>query len=774
VAPGASGAVGERSVSVAGDVVGSLIVTGDNNNVNLVLGSHHGALMEQLSRRAMPAKRPRPAPVRSVPPRFADSLDRESEVEAVLDGLRSRTPVNLCGPPGIGKTYAILAALNTDDPAVADGAVYLYAPGTLDDVLQLMFEAWYECDPPYKPSNPQLRRDLEEVTGLVALDSVELDRDPAQQVLLAVTGCRVLVASRERALTDGTSITLRGLEREYAVQVLERELGRPLADAECDDANRICDALEGHPLKIREAVASARDAGRSLSELAAELRAADAERAVSADKLRAAGEDGRRLLAALALFGDAAVGKEHLQAIADVEGFEDLLMAELRRRDVRAHSPRYNLGVTLTGAVPETEIVSAGQRALVHFTGWAEENRYRPAVLMTEAPALLAVMRWAVQAGRFREAIRLGRAVDHAFALGRRFGAWEQILKLVHGAALSADDREAEAWALHQLGTRELCLGDIAAGSAALGEAVQLRRELGDTDGAKYSARNVGVATRSKWLWHWIVAHSLVLGAALAVIVAGAVGAVTLTGGGNSGQTPFTNVKTRGGGNTGFAGSGNPQSTGSAKPPSSGGGHSGSSGIPPSTATAVLSLLVIGTGSVAVNPGQPSCSGSCVMSVKVGTPLNLVATPGPGFLFENWSGSCDGSIPTCKLPMTKDADVVVNFSPPVTLLVRADGVSVTSEPGGITCPKITCRASFPAHTTVTLSARPAAFWFHQPGCAGPSSETGSSTCPITLDTPSEVDAQPATGQPTQPPQTTQLPRNSGTPPPAGSTGSGTG
>ena len=83
MAPGASGAVGERSVSVAGDVVGSLIVTGDNNNVNLLLGAREGALLEQLARRATPAKKLRPAPVPSIPPAFADSLDREGEVRAV-------------------------------------------------------------------------------------------------------------------------------------------------------------------------------------------------------------------------------------------------------------------------------------------------------------------------------------------------------------------------------------------------------------------------------------------------------------------------------------------------------------------------------------------------------------------------------------------------------------------------------------------------------------------------------------------------------------------
>ena len=438
MAPGASGAVGERSVSVAGDVVGSLIVTGDNNNVNLLLGAREGALLEQLARRATPAKKLRPAPVPSIPPAFADSLDREGEVRAVLDALRSRTPVNLCGPRGIGKTYTLLAALNSDDAVLAEGAVYLYAPGGLDDVLQLLFEAWYECEPPYKPSTPQLRRDLAEISGLVALDSVQLERDAAQQVLLAAARCRVVVSSRERVLMDGTSIALQGLELDYAVRLLERELGRPIADAEREDANRICTALGGHALKIREAVASAREAGRSLSDLAAELTAGDPEAAVSADKFRDAGEDGRRLLTALALFGDASVGKDHLRAIAGVDGFEETLMAALRRRDARAHSPRYNLGVTLAGATPAWDLAPAGQRALSHFTRWAEENRARPPVLMSEASALLALMRWAVATGRFREAIKLGREVDHAFALARQFGAWEQVLKLVHAAALSA------------------------------------------------------------------------------------------------------------------------------------------------------------------------------------------------------------------------------------------------------------------------------------------------------------------------------------------------
>src|SRR5436305_13407339 len=147
---GVSRATGERSVSVGGDVVGSLIVTGDNNNVNLVLGSAHGALLEQLSRARRPTKRLRASPLRSIPGRLPDSVDRESEARAILDALTAGRPVNIHGARGIGKTHAVLRALNADDPVLRGSSVYLYAPGPLDDVLQVLFETWYECEPPYK------------------------------------------------------------------------------------------------------------------------------------------------------------------------------------------------------------------------------------------------------------------------------------------------------------------------------------------------------------------------------------------------------------------------------------------------------------------------------------------------------------------------------------------------------------------------------------------------------------------------------------------------
>ena len=60
-------------------------------------------------------------------------------------------------------------------------------------------------------------------------------------------------------------------------------------------------------------------------------------------------------------------------------------------------------------------------------------------------------------------------------------------------AARALGNRAAEAWALHQLGTRALCLLDTATARAALTEALRLREALGDEIGAAVSRHNLQI-----------------------------------------------------------------------------------------------------------------------------------------------------------------------------------------------------------------------------------------------------------------------------------------
>ena len=85
--------------------------------------------------------------------------------------------------------------------------------------------------------------------------------------------------------------------------------------------------------------------------------------------------------------------------------------------------------------------------------------------------------------------------------LGARWGAWAVTLERCLAAAKSIGDRSAEAWALHQIGTRALCLGETATARAVLGQAVHLRQALHEDDPAGASQRNLGLVLAPVFDW---------------------------------------------------------------------------------------------------------------------------------------------------------------------------------------------------------------------------------------------------------------------------------
>ena len=87
--------------------------------------------------------------------------------------------------------------------------------------------------------------------------------------------------------------------------------------------------------------------------------------------------------------------------------------------------------------------------------------------------------------------MRLGRALAGALALGGRWSAWAQVLQWVLQAAEALGDRDVKAWALHQLGTRALCLGDGDSARTSLIQALRLRQTLGDRAGAHTTRNNL-------------------------------------------------------------------------------------------------------------------------------------------------------------------------------------------------------------------------------------------------------------------------------------------
>jgi len=475
---------------IEGSVSGQVAV--GNHNVQVVAAA--GAVVQIASPDRQATPRLRPTPVALRPRVMRGLLDRQEPLGAMAAALAAGLPVELHGPAGIGKSALLrTVAYGAESGQLPDGVVYLHGlRQPRADLLQLLFDAFYECEVPYKATDTESRQLLAARRALVLLDDAELEREEVESLLDAAPACTFVLAASERRLWgESRAVALGGLPPADALALFERELGRALAPAEREAAASFCAAVLGHPLRILQGAAAAREEHRPVAELAAARQPDDeATRA-----LAALSEPQRELVGALAALGPNPVGVEHLAGLTAIPGAAGLLDDLLQRRLVVAHSPRYSLAGDLPAtARPAAEDLSRWRaRALEHYVRWTEDGRPAPAAVVAEAGVLQQLVAWAVTAGRAREAIALGRALETALLLAGRWSAWAAVLEAMLGAARALGDKAAEALSLHQLGTRALCLGDAAAARANLTRALELRESLHDELGAAVTRHNLGL-----------------------------------------------------------------------------------------------------------------------------------------------------------------------------------------------------------------------------------------------------------------------------------------
>ena len=165
----------QGDVNVGGDVVGrDKIVT--NNQYVLEIGSINGGVVNLARPGDKPTVKPRPAPVMLRPRPFANLIGREEEIKAATEAAQSAMPVEFYGEPGLGKTVLLRKlAYPETTTAFPDGVIHLSAlHQPLADLLQSLFDAFYESDPPTKPTEAEIQHGLQDKHALILLDDVEL------------------------------------------------------------------------------------------------------------------------------------------------------------------------------------------------------------------------------------------------------------------------------------------------------------------------------------------------------------------------------------------------------------------------------------------------------------------------------------------------------------------------------------------------------------------------------------------------------------------------
>lgn len=477
---GGAAAVAAR---ITGDVRGQVAV---GNNIVQYNVDHGGVVWA-----ADPAGLPRPrlrgrVQVRGRRPQL---VGRQPELRAVTEALAPATPVELSGPAGIGKTV-LLKHLAHNLPAGTVAVVYHDARGEpAEDVLQFLYDAFYETGVPFKPTPGQLREALADVAGLVALDDLTLDRAALESVLDAVPGATFVLATEDRRLWgQGRSFPVQGLPTDASVALLERELGRAVAGEERASAEEACRALDGSPLRVVQLAALVRDLGGATADAAALVGGPGAGERL-AERLRSSlASEQLRVLGILESVLGASLSARHLAGIAGVPDIEAVVEPLLRAGLVQAHSPRYSVRPARPERSPDR---SARPSPVADYLTALGEADVEPDRLAEEAAAIVGSVAQARERRDWTTVLRLGRAAERALAVSRRWGAWEILLRHQLEAARALGDRRAEAWALHQLGTRALCLDDPLAARDHLAQALAIRSALGDEAGSAATRHNL-------------------------------------------------------------------------------------------------------------------------------------------------------------------------------------------------------------------------------------------------------------------------------------------
>jgi hypothetical protein len=458
----------------------------------LRIGEPSGTVVREASRTERVHIHPRPTPILVRPRLIRRLLDRRMEVAAALSALDAGLPVELSGEAGIGKT-AILRHLAHHARATSfvDGIAYVRARHQpLTDLLQLVFEAFYESDEISQPTDAEIRRGLRDKQALILLDDVHLTQHELEQVLDYAPHSAFVVATRARCLWgEVRSLALKGLSSEDAVLLLEQELERALDDAERSAAASLCAALGGHPVRILQAAALVRDHGISVDEWARSITPAT----LIAELIASIDEKERRALLALTALPRVPLTAQHVSGIAELTDIEPALRTLARRGLVDGSESRHRLADGVADQLRRTDDLTPWvNRAITYFTGWAERYRRSPGRLLEESEALLSAQRYAADARRWGEVLRVGILLEGALVTGARWGAWAISLDRSLAAAKALGDRSAEAWALHEIGTRAVCVGNPGTARALLSQAAALRELIDDTTAAAASRQNLG------------------------------------------------------------------------------------------------------------------------------------------------------------------------------------------------------------------------------------------------------------------------------------------
>jgi hypothetical protein len=500
-----------EAITIGGDVVGR------DKIVNTTI---YGAVINEAPREPIIKRRE----AKPLPPRAPlDFFDRTTELAQVEQLITQGKPVAICGSDGAGKSALLRQAANSPAArALPDGVILLEGldeqghtllPG---DVIQRWFDAFYLSEPQLKVTAASAMPYLNQLRPLVLLDHTTLDADQLRPLLDLFPNSPALIA-RPAALPGlARPIKLGVLPRSDAIELFSATSGLLIDDGNRASVDAICALLNDVPLAVVRAADLVRERNVPLDQVRTRLAAAPSPAGDNiAVGLGRAAELIRSVLTpleseVLTVAANLPGTSIDPQTIADVirsrtPGGESTIAGPPSSTAIaatieplkalgllHANSPRVRLDAGLRefwrGTADDSSIKD---RLLAQLRRDQKVGRFdNDEYCANELGHVLGAIEHAVKTQQWTAAITLGRAIDRYLTLHGLWDAWGQIADRVLQSAQAAGDRSAQAWALHQLGTRAIG-SNKAQAIDLLKQALSARQAIGETEAAAITQHNL-------------------------------------------------------------------------------------------------------------------------------------------------------------------------------------------------------------------------------------------------------------------------------------------
>jgi hypothetical protein len=258
--------------------------------------------------------------------------------------------------------------------------------------------------------------------------------------------------------------------------------------------------------------------------------------------------------------------------------------------------------------------------------------------------------------------------------LARRWAALLRSLRAALSAGKALGDLKAVGWAKHELGSLRVAAGDVGGAAQDLGEAREIRSQVGSRREIAVTDHNLQALCRqlrgkpADQLGGRILRLTLPVAAAVALLL--------LLAGGVAGGV--VGSEAGGGGDEG----------GSARGAALLDGESNGNGAE----ARLLTVNVTGAGGrVESKPRGIECGDDCAEVFPRGKRVTLIARSIDGSSFDEFSGGCDGGNP-CELRLMASQSVTATFARSHTLRVMVEGSGTVEGNAGPDTPMISCRA----------------------------------------------------------------------------------